>query len=92
MSAFNFPEQSSVAELDSAAASYAGNLIELLAQQLRQVISQRKPEILPVFDGKQTLPRDDNELLLAGLQAWGIWFQLLNIAEENGGDAPAPGH
>ncbi len=83
MSAFNFPEQSSVAELDSAAASYAGNLIELLAQQLRQVISQRKPEILPVFDGKKTLPRDDNELLLAGLQAWGIWFQLLNIAEEN---------
>ena len=80
---FDFPEQSSVAGLDSAAASYAGNLIDLLAQQLRQVISQRKPEILPVFEGRQALPRDDNELLLAGLQAWGIWFQLLNIAEEN---------
>ena len=83
MSAFNFPEQPSSAGLDSATASYAGNLIDLLAQQLRQVISQRKPEILPVFEGKQALPRDDNELLLAGLQAWGIWFQLLNIAEEN---------
>ena len=82
-SSFDFPEQSSVAGLDSAAASYAGNLIDLLAQQLRQVISQRKPDILPVFEGKQALPRDDNELLLAGLQAWGIWFQLLNIAEEN---------
>ena len=83
MSAFNFPEQPSAVGLDSATASYAGNLIDLLAEQLRQVIGQRKPEILPVFDGKQSLPRDDNELLLAGLQAWGIWFQLLNIAEEN---------
>ena len=82
-SPFDFPAQASVAGLDSATASYAGNLIDLLAQQLRQVISQRKPEILPVFEGKQALPRDDNELLLAGLQAWGIWFQLLNIAEEN---------
>ena len=80
---FDFPEQSSVAGLDSAVASYAGNLIELLAELLRQVIRQRKPEILPVFEGHQALPRDDNELLLAGLQAWGIWFQLLNIAEEN---------
>ena len=69
--------------MDSAAASYAGNLIELLARQLRQVISQRKPEALPVFDGRQPLPRDDDELLQAGLQAWGIWFQLLNVAEEN---------
>ena len=83
MSYFDFPEQSSAADLDSAAASYAGNLIELLAAQLLQVISQRKPAVLPVFEGKQPLSRDDNELLLAGLQAWGIWFQLLNIAEEN---------
>ena len=82
-STFDFPEQSSVAGLDSAVASYAGNLIDLLAESLRQVIRQRKPDILPVFDGEQVLPRDDNELLLAGLQAWGIWFQLLNIAEEN---------
>ena len=82
-SAFNFPEQSSVAELDSAAANYAGNLIDLLSGQLCQVINLRKPEILPVFEGRQALPRDNTELLLAGLQAWGIWFQLLNIAEEN---------
>ena len=82
-SSFDFPEQSSVAGLDSAAASYAGNLIDLLAELLRQVIRQRKPEILPVFEGRQALPRDNNELLLAGLQAWGIWFQLLNVAEEN---------
>ena len=83
MSFFEFPEQPSDTDLDSAAASYAGNLIELLARQLRKVIRQRKPAVLPVFEGKQSLPRDDNELLLAGLQAWGIWFQLLNIAEEN---------
>ena len=80
---FDFPEQSSAAGLDSATASYAGNLIDLLAELLRQVIRQRKPEILPVFEGRRALPWDNNELLLAGLQAWGIWFQLLNIAEEN---------
>ena len=80
---FDFPERPSAAGLDAAAASYASNLIDLLAQQLRQVISQRKPEILPVFEGRQPLPRDNDELLQAGLQAWGIWFQLLNIAEEN---------
>ena len=82
-SIFDFPEQSSVAGLDTAAANYASNLIDLLSEQLHQVIKLRKPEILPVFDGRQTLPRDNTELLLAGLQAWGIWFQLLNIAEEN---------
>lgn len=83
MTTFDFPKQLSAAGLDSAAASYAGNLIDLLARQLREVISQRKPDILPVFEGKQPLPRDNNELLQAALQAWGIWFQLLNIAEEN---------
>ena len=69
--------------LDSDAASYAGGLIELLAEKLRQVIRARRPEILPIFDGRQAFPRDDASLLLASLQAWGIWFQLLNIAEEN---------
>ena len=81
--AFSFPEETSVAELDSAAASYAGGLIELLSARLREVIALRKPEILPIFTGKAPLPQDDAELLLAALEAWGIWFQLLNIAEEN---------
>ena len=82
-STFSFPEQTSTAELDAAAASYAGSLIDLLSEQLQQVIKLRKPEILPVFAGRQTLPKNDTDLLLAGLQAWGIWFQLLHIAEEN---------
>ena len=29
------------------------------------------------------IPGDDRDLLLRCLQAQGIWFQLLNIAEEN---------
>lgn len=81
--AFSFPEETSVAGLDSAAASYAGGLIELLSARLQEVIALRKPEILPIFAGKAPLPQDDAELLLAALEAWGIWFQLLNIAEEN---------
>lgn len=81
--AFSFPEETSVAGLDSAAASYAGGLIELLSARLQEVIALRKPEILPIFAGKAPLPQENAELLLAALEAWGIWFQLLNIAEEN---------
>ena len=75
--------QSSGPGSDFDVVSYAGNQIDLLSEKLRQVIELRRPEILPVFDGSQALPREDTGLLLASLQAWGIWFQLLNIAEEN---------
>ncbi len=78
-----FSEHFPVGELDQAAAGRVGDWLDLLSAALRQVITLRKPEILPVFEGRRPLPRDNAELLQAGLQAWGIWFQLLNIAEEN---------
>lgn len=76
-----FNEQS----IDAASASYAKEVVELLTEQLTKVIQHRHSEILPYFRGELAVPADDTELLLGVLQAWGIWFQLLNVAEENTG-------
>ena len=54
-----------------------------MTEQLKQVIRLRQPEILPLFQGEKPLPEDNKVQLLGVLQAWGIWFQLLNVAEEN---------
>ena len=70
-------------DIDSLSASYAKEVVDLLTEQLKHVIRLRQPEILPLFQGAQALPEDNKELLLGVLQAWGIWFQLLNVAEEN---------
>ncbi len=73
-----------VDQLDAAAANYAKEVVDLLNEQLCSVIATRKPAILPVFTGQSSIP-DDKDILLNILQAWGIWFQLLNVAEENTG-------
>ena len=72
-------------ELDSAAASYAKEVVELLNEQMLSVIKIRKPEILDYYTGKKDIPKNNDEALVNTLQAWGIYFQLLNIAEENTG-------
>ena len=69
-------------ELDADAARYAAEVVNLLYNEFCHVIEQRRPDILPVFREEQVVPRQDKGLLLNVLQAWGIWFQLLNIAEE----------
>ena len=69
--------------IDTLSATYAKEVVELLTEQLTKVIEHRHSEILPYFRGELAVPPDDNELLLGVLQAWGIWFQLLNVAEEN---------
>lgn len=71
--------------IDSLSAAYAGEVIDLLYQQLKQVIQIRQPEILPFLQGMQSIPDGNRELLPGILESWGIWFQLLNIAEENTG-------
>lgn len=71
--------------LDSLFAIYAKEVVELLTEQLSKVIQHRQSEILPYFRGELAVPTDNRELLLGVLQAWGIWFQLLNVAEENTG-------
>ena len=69
--------------IDAISASYAKEVVELLTGQLAQVIKHRQSAILPYFRGEKAIPNDDMGLLLGVLQAWGIWFQLLNVAEEN---------
>jgi phosphoenolpyruvate carboxylase len=72
-------------QFDAAAAQYASQIVALLHEQLCAVITTRKPEILPYFKGEASVPDADPDVLLNLLEAWGIWFQLLNIAEENAG-------
>ncbi|MEQ8289864.1 MAG: phosphoenolpyruvate carboxylase [Gammaproteobacteria bacterium] len=71
--------------IDDRSAEYAKGVVDLLTNQLLQVIERRQPEILPYFKGDKPLPDGDTDCLLGLLQAWGIWFQLLNVAEENTG-------
>ena len=70
-------------DLDARSAAYAKEVIGLLHELLVQVITKRKPEILPYLSGERPLHGVDRERLLGVLEAWGIWFQLLNVAEEN---------
>ncbi len=70
-------------DIDSLSASYAKEVVDLLTEQLKNVIRLRQPDILPLFQGEKPMPEDNKELLLGVLQAWSIWFQLLNVAEEN---------
>ena len=78
-------QQAVADELDTAAASYAKEIVGILNDQMRNVIEIRKPEILDYYTGKKAIPDDDDEAVVNTLQAWGIYFQLLNIAEENTG-------
>jgi len=57
--------------------------IDLLFQLLLDVIKIRQPEMVPVLQRESTVPVSNRKLLTKSLQAQGIWFQLLNVAEEN---------
>lgn len=66
-------------------AVYAGEVVSLLTDLLLEVLKIRQPEIVAVLKGEVPPPTDNSDLLMRTLQARGIWFQLLNIAEENAG-------
>ncbi|MGH8120376.1 MAG: phosphoenolpyruvate carboxylase, partial [Gammaproteobacteria bacterium] len=72
-------------QFDAEAAAYASQNIALLREQLGAIINTRRPDILPYFNGDASVADADPDVLLNLLEAWGIWFQLLNIAEENTG-------
>src|SRR5690242_7239972 len=57
-------------------------LVDLLYGLLLSVIRTRRPEVEAVLRGG-ALPDDNRELPIGPLQAHGIWFQLLHIADEN---------
>jgi phosphoenolpyruvate carboxylase len=71
------------APLGAGEADYAEQVIDLLATLFGDVICGRNPEIDPILKGEQSIPEGDRNILLRTLQAHGIWFRLLSIAEQN---------
>ena len=74
-----------IGELDNDAARYAARLLSLLFDQFQKVIELREPDILPFIKRQKPMTEANTRQTEVMLQAWGIWFQLLNIAEENAG-------
>ncbi|MGH8501555.1 MAG: phosphoenolpyruvate carboxylase [Gammaproteobacteria bacterium] len=71
------------APLGTGSADYAEQIIQLLETLFHDVIRVRNPEIDPILKGEQSIPEGDRNVLLRSLQAHGIWFRLLSIAEQN---------
>ncbi len=67
----------------SPAASYENDLVQLVYEQLLSVIRDRQPDIESYFDGSEDIRNCDSSKILFVLQTYGIWFQLLSIAEQN---------
>jgi phosphoenolpyruvate carboxylase len=63
--------------------AYIAQIVDLLFERLLEVVRFRQPEIEPVLVQDRPLDQLPPPLLLRALQAYGIWFQLLTIAEEN---------
>jgi phosphoenolpyruvate carboxylase len=68
---------------DAAVSDYESQVSGLLFELLLEVAARHEPEVIPLLrgeiEGEGLTPR----LLARTLQAQGIWFQLLSIAEQN---------
>ena len=67
----------------ASAAHYANEVLDLLSTLLLQLVRDRAPEIEPVLRGERAAADLTPDLLARTLQVQGIWFQLVNIAEQN---------
>jgi phosphoenolpyruvate carboxylase len=56
---------------------------DILYALLLDVVRQHRPEVAPVLEGGADISGLTPELMARALQAQGIWFQLLSIADEN---------
>lgn len=65
------------------AASYEDDLVDLLYEQLLSVIRARQPDIEPIIEGQKDIRSGTDSQILYILEMYGIWFQLLSIAEQN---------
>lgn len=65
------------------AASYENKLVELLYKQLLGVLRTRQPDIEAFIEGHRDIREGTDSQILYILEAYGIWFQLLSIAEQN---------
>ena len=55
----------------------------ILFELLMEVVRRHQPEIEGVFEGGANVSDFSPELMARALQAQGIWFQLLSIADQN---------
>ncbi len=65
------------------AASHENKLVSLLQKQLLSVLRIRQPDIEAFFEGQKDIRDSTGSQVLYILEAYGIWFQLLSIAEQN---------
>ena len=65
------------------AASHENKLVALLQKQLLSVLRIRQPDIEAFFEGQKDIRDSTGSQVLYILEAYGIWFQLLSIAEQN---------
>ena len=64
-------------------AGYLSRTAGLLHECLRDVLRTHQPEIERVLAGEPLDPQAPPELVARAIQAQGMWFQLLSIAEQN---------
>lgn len=69
-------------EISRRSVAYAKKILALFRTLLLEVIRRRCPQIEKLFTGEHLVAENDSDLLHI-LQARGIWFQLLNILEQN---------
>lgn len=69
-------------ETFSGSVSYA-QVVDILWQELLAVVRVRQPEVRRLLEGHAGPGQMDRGQRIASLQAIGIWFQLLAIAEEH---------
>jgi len=65
------------------AEAYESTLAEFLFERLIEVLNRHQPQVVPLLRGGSPSSDPTPELLARALQAEGIWFQLLGIAEQN---------
>ena len=63
--------------------AYEEEVARLLFDLLIEVTARHEPEVVPLLQGEPAATEPTPQLLARTLQAQGMWFQLLSIAEQN---------
>jgi phosphoenolpyruvate carboxylase len=63
--------------------AYEAEVAALLFDLLTEVVARHDPDVVPLLQGKGAAADLTPNLLARTLQAQGMWFQLLSIAEQN---------
>lgn len=78
-----FFKVSNSSDIASHTSQYREEVAQLLFNCLLEVVQKRCPDIENTLLGKQELRESNQDVMTYALQAYGIWFQLLSIVEQN---------